>query len=41
MQEIEDNGLVANAYSVGEYARERMDDLAARYEVIGDVRGSG
>ena len=41
LQEIEDKGLVTNAYSVGEYARERMDDLAARYEVIGDVRGSG
>ena len=41
LQEIDDKGLVANAYSVGEYARERMDDLAARHEVIGDVRGSG
>jgi 4-aminobutyrate aminotransferase-like enzyme len=41
LEEIEDKNLVANAQSVGAYARERMNDLAARHDVIGDVRGSG
>ena len=41
LEEIEDKDLVANAQSVGAYARERMDGLAARHDAIGDVRGSG
>ncbi|MEO1110331.1 MAG: aminotransferase class III-fold pyridoxal phosphate-dependent enzyme [Pseudomonadota bacterium] len=41
LEEIEDKNLVANAQTVGAYARERMDDLATRHDAIGDVRGSG
>lgn len=41
LDEIEDKKLVANAKSVGEYARMRMAALAEKFEVIGDVRGSG
>lgn len=38
---IREEGLQENAREVGEYAREGLRDLAARHEVIGDVRGSG
>jgi 4-aminobutyrate aminotransferase-like enzyme len=41
LDEIEDRNLVANAKTVGEFARKRMDALAEKYKVIGDVRGSG
>lgn len=41
LEEIEDKGLVDNAKQVGTYARDRMSALAQRYDVIGDVRGSG
>lgn len=41
LDEIEDKNLVANAQIVGDYARTRMTALAKKYDVIGDVRGSG
>ena len=41
LEEIEDQDLIANAHSVGSYARERMQALANKHEMIGDVRGSG
>lgn len=41
LDEIEEKDLVANAQSVGVYARSRMSALADAHEVIGDVRGSG
>ncbi|SLN10352.1 aspartate aminotransferase family protein [Pseudooctadecabacter jejudonensis] len=41
LEEIDDKGLVANAQTVGAYARERMQKLATQHEVIGDIRGSG
>ena len=36
-----DEELVQNAQSVGEYARNGLRELSTRYDVIGDVRGSG
>ena len=41
LDEIEDKNFVANAQIVGDYARTRMTALAKKYDVIGDVRGSG
>ena len=41
LDEIEEKDLVANAQSVGVYARSHMSALADAHEVIGDVRGSG
>ena len=41
LDEIADKDLIANAQTVGTYARKRMQDLALKHEVIGDVRGSG
>lgn len=41
LDEIEDRNLVNNALTVGNHARARMQALADRHEVIGDVRGSG
>ena len=41
LKEIQDKDLVANAKSVGEHARGRLNALQQKYEVIGDVRGSG
>ncbi|MDB6182219.1 aspartate aminotransferase family protein [Paracoccus fistulariae] len=41
LQEIADRDLVAHAKRVGDHARARLNALAARHEVIGDVRGSG
>jgi len=38
---IDEEGLVENARTVGDYARERMAALHEKYPVIGDVRGSG
>lgn len=38
---LKDEALVANAGRVGAYAKSRLQDLAARHECIGDVRGSG
>lgn len=41
LDEIRDRDLLANAKRVGEHARARMTGLAAKYDCIGDVRGSG
>lgn len=41
LEEIETQNLVANAKTVGDHARSRLTALAAKHEVIGDVRGSG
>jgi 4-aminobutyrate aminotransferase-like enzyme len=41
LDEIEAKNLVANAKTVGDYARTRMSTLSQKYDVIGDVRGSG
>ncbi|SMX27241.1 5-aminovalerate aminotransferase DavT [Pelagimonas phthalicica] len=41
LEEIEDKDLVSNALAVGKHARMRMNQLAKKHEVIGDVRGSG
>ena len=38
---IEDEGLVANAATVGSYLRQGLLTLAERYPLIGDVRGEG
>ena len=38
---IEDEGLVANAATVGASALARLDDMKSRHPVIGDVRGRG
>ena len=38
---IEDEGLVENARSVGEFAMERLRDLRDKHALIGDVRGRG
>ncbi|MDA7425015.1 aspartate aminotransferase family protein [Thalassococcus lentus] len=41
LEEIEDRNLLANAKAVGDHARRRLQSLAEKYDVIGDVRGSG
>lgn len=41
LDEITAQKLVENARTVGDYARARLHALALKYEVIGDVRGSG
>ncbi|AXI46592.1 aspartate aminotransferase family protein [Sulfitobacter sp. SK012] len=41
LEEMEDQNLMANAKTVGEHARKRLNALAQKYDVIGDVRGSG
>jgi 4-aminobutyrate aminotransferase-like enzyme len=38
---IEDEDLKTNAAKVGAYFRERLEELKAKYPVIGDVRGMG
>ncbi|MEH6403409.1 MAG: aspartate aminotransferase family protein [Sneathiella sp.] len=38
---IEEEGLVENAATVGQYALDRMQDMKARHDLIGDVRGRG
>jgi 4-aminobutyrate aminotransferase len=38
---IEENDLPQNALEVGGYLRSRLDELKAKYPVIGDVRGMG
>jgi 4-aminobutyrate aminotransferase len=38
---IEDEGLVANAAKVGAAALARLNDLQAKRQVVGDVRGQG
>ena len=41
LEEMEDKDMMANAKSVGSHARQRLEVLKQKYEVIGDVRGSG
>lgn len=41
LDEIETKGLQANAAKIGALAHERLQALAEKYEVIGDVRQSG
>ena len=41
LEEIEVNNLVDNAYVVGIHARKQLEELKTKYDVIGDVRGSG
>ncbi|HVE55337.1 MAG TPA: aspartate aminotransferase family protein [Pyrinomonadaceae bacterium] len=38
---IEDDDLRANCKTVGDYLRERLEELKEKYPVIGDVRGMG
>ena len=39
--ELLENGLIKNAARLGEIALARLDELKARFEFIGDVRGKG
>ncbi|WP_193174631.1 aspartate aminotransferase family protein [Oricola nitratireducens] len=41
LDEIERQGLVANAERMGTLLKSRLEDLMQRYPVIGDVRGKG
>ncbi len=41
LDELQANDLQANAARIGHLAQQRLQALAARYEVIGDVRQSG
>lgn len=41
LEEIEDQDLLTNALNVGLHARQRLTHLQEKYEVIGDIRGSG
>lgn len=41
LNEIEAQGLFANASSMGGYLKQRLQDLMPRYPFIGDVRGLG
>ncbi|NQU59100.1 MAG: aspartate aminotransferase family protein [Rhodospirillales bacterium] len=41
IDEIENQGLLANTTTVGELLKSRLQDLMAKYEMIGDVRGQG
>jgi len=41
LEEIEDKQLLANAQTVGDHARARLEALQQKYDFIGDVRGSG
>ncbi|MEW2913923.1 aspartate aminotransferase family protein [Leisingera sp. JC11] len=41
LEEIEDKNLLAHAEAVGAHARTRLTALQEKYDVIGDVRGSG
>ncbi|HKY05923.1 MAG TPA: aminotransferase class III-fold pyridoxal phosphate-dependent enzyme, partial [Blastocatellia bacterium] len=38
---IEQDNLARNAREVGDYLRGRLEELKAKHEVIGDVRGKG
>jgi 4-aminobutyrate aminotransferase-like enzyme len=41
LEEIEEQGLQANAKTVGNHARTRLNALATKHDIIGDVRGAG
>jgi 4-aminobutyrate aminotransferase-like enzyme len=38
---MEEENLAANAYEVGQYLRDGLEDLGGKYSSIGDVRGMG
>lgn len=38
---IEEEDLRTNAKTVGDYLREKLDNLKEKYEIVGDVRGMG
>ena len=38
---IEAEGLLDHALDMGEYARQRMQDMATRFPLIGDIRDLG
>jgi len=38
---MEEENLAANAYEVGQYLRDGLEDLQKKYQSIGDVRGMG
>lgn len=41
VQEVEERGLVGQAERMGTLLRQRLDDIAARSPIVGDVRGKG
>lgn len=41
LQVIDEEGLQANSAAVGEHLLARMHALAAKHDIIGDVRGAG
>jgi 4-aminobutyrate aminotransferase-like enzyme len=41
LKELNEADLVANARKVGTYARQQLETLKAKHEIIGDIRGSG
>jgi adenosylmethionine-8-amino-7-oxononanoate aminotransferase len=41
IREIEENSLMQNAADTGALLKQRLEDLMARHEMIGDVRGQG
>jgi 4-aminobutyrate aminotransferase-like enzyme len=41
IQVIEEENLAQNAYEVGQYLREGLEDLQKKYPSIGDIRGMG
>ena len=41
LRELQDRNLQGHAAKMGTLAKQRLDDLAAKYDVIGDVRQSG
>jgi len=41
LDELEEQDLMGNSRTVGDYALKRFDTLKQKYDVIGDVRGSG
>ena len=41
IQTIEDEDLRSNCKLVGDYLREKLEELKAKYAIIGDVRGMG
>ncbi|MCK5750900.1 MAG: aminotransferase class III-fold pyridoxal phosphate-dependent enzyme, partial [Oricola sp.] len=41
IEEIERQGMIANADRMGEVLKSRLEDLMQRYAIIGDVRGKG
>ena len=41
LDELQEHDLMSHAKKVGDYALTRLADLKAKYEFIGDIRGSG